>query len=404
MRSLWAPLLLSCACLAGKAPAGDRLTLDGMFDLRWVYSDAETSYLNGGLGPLRFDADHDGLRLGRAMLAGSFRLTDIVTVHGVVDAYGDYPAGPVDVSELYLDVRPYPTSAVRWSAKVGAFHMPASLENREVGWMSAYSITPSALNTWFGEEFRTIGAQLEARWLGSSRGYYGDVSFIAGAYGWNDPAGVLIADRGFALTDRPSGLINNFGRPDEEFYKEIDRKPGYYAGLTWRHHDALELRVLRYDNRGDPGASNSDGDGAWRTRFTTAGMRFEPVDSFTLLAQYMDGDTVIGADSLGVYQFVETFHAAYVLASLAWQKQRFTTRYDDFGTHQTSGFYGAPVNQTGHSWTLAWTYDMANHWQFLAEWIRVTSSFPPRASEGEPVDSTDTQVQAALRYRFRLEL
>jgi len=402
MRGVWAPLLLCCACLAGRATAGDRFTLDGMFDLRGVYSNAETSYLNGGLGPLRFDADHDGLRLGRAMLAANFRLTDIVSVHGVVDAYGDYPAGPVDVSELYLDVRPFPTSAVRWSAKIGAFHMPASLENREVGWMSAYSITPSALNTWLGEEFRTIGAQVEARWLGSSTGYYGDISFVAAAYGWNDPAGVLIAERGFALTDRPSTLIDNLGRPTENFYYEIDRRPGYYAGLAWRHHDALELRVLRYDNRGNPAATNSDGDGAWRTRFTTVGVRFEPVDAITLLAQYMDGDTAIGPD--GEYQYVVTFHAAYVLASVAWNKQRVTTRYDDFGTHQTSGFYGGPPdNQAGHSWTLAWSYDLPEHWQFVAEWIRVTSSYLPRVEVGEPAKSTDTQVQAAIRYRFRFE-
>ena len=402
MRSRWAPLLLGCACLAGKAFADDRFTVDGMLDMRWVYSDAEASYLNGGRGPLRFDADHDDLRLGRAMLAGNLRLADIVSLHGVVDAYGDYPAGPVDVSELYVDVRPFPTSGVRWSAKIGAFHMPASLENREIGWMSAYSITPSALNTWLGEEFRTIGTQIEARWLGSSRGYYGDIAFVAAAYGWNDPAGVLIAERGFALSDRPSTLVNNFGRPTTRFYYEIDRRPGYYAGIAWRHHEALELRVLRYDNRGNPAATNSDGDGAWRTRFTTTGVRFEPADSVTLLAQYMDGDTAIGPH--GEDQFLESFHAAYVLASLAWNKQRLTARYDDFGTHQISGFYDAPVNQAGHSVTVAWSYDLPDHWQFVAEWIRVTSSFPPRAEIGEPVASTDTQVQAALRYRFRVEL
>jgi hypothetical protein len=403
MRRRRASLLVFCAGLAAPALAVDQFTLDGMFDLRWVYSNAETSYLNGGLGPLRFDSDHDDLRVGRIMLAGNLRLNDIVTLHGVVDDYGDYTAGPADISELYLDVRPFPTSAVRWSAKIGTFFMPVSLENREVGWMSPYSITPSALNTWLGEEFRTIGAQIEARWLGASSGYYGDFAFVAAAYGWNDTAGLLIAERGFALSDRPSTLIDNLGRPNINFYYEVDHRPGYYAGVTWRHHDALELRVLRYDNRGNPAATNSDGDGAWRTRFTTTAVRFEPVESFTLLAQYLNGDTAVGADSLGEDQFLETFHAGYVLASLAWQQQRVTARYDDFGTHQDSGFYGPPVNQAGHSWTLAWSYDVADHWQVLAEWIRVTSSFPPRISVGEPVDSTDTQVQAAVRYRFRFE-
>jgi hypothetical protein len=101
--------------------------------------------------------------------------------------------------------------------------------------------------------------------------------------------------------------------------------------------------------------------------------------------------------------YFETLHAAYLLASFTWNRQRVSTRYDDFGTHQSSGFFGPPSDQAGHSWTLAWSYDVADHWQVVAEWIRVTSSFPPRASVGEPVASTDTQLQAALRYRFRFE-
>ncbi len=35
-------------------------------------------------------------------------------------------------------------------------------------------------------------------------------------------------------------------------------RTGYYAGLSWRHHDQWEVRALRYDNRADPGATNSD--------------------------------------------------------------------------------------------------------------------------------------------------
>ena len=403
MRSPWVPVLMICAFLVTHAYADDRLTVDGMLDLRWIFSNAETSYLNGGLGPLRFDEDHEGLRLGRAMLSGKLRVTDIVSVHAVVDAYGDYPGNPLDVSELYVDVRPFPTSAVRWSARIGAFHMPASLENREAGWTPVYSITPSAINSWLGEEFRTIGAQFEARWLGASSGYFGDLALVAAAYGWNDPAGELIAERGFALSDRPSTLFGSLGRPQDEFFKEIDHRPGYYSGLTWRHHDLLELRVLRYDNRGNPAAMTGSGDGAWRTRFTCSGMRLEPLDHLTLVAQYLDGNTATGADSLGDDQFTQTFHAAFVLASLDWNRQRLTSRYDDFGTHQGSGFNGPPSDQAGHSWTLAWSYNMANHWQFVAEWIRVDSSFPPRLSVGEPLSRTDTQVQAAVRYRFRIE-
>jgi hypothetical protein len=390
-------VLLILALLAADAGAQDRLSVDGDVDLRWVRATGDTSYLNGGLGILRFDPDHEGFQLGRAFVAPTLRLTDVVTVHAVFDAYGDYGGNPVDVSEFYVDVRPFPTTAVRWRARFGAFFMPGSLENRGIGWTDVYSITPSALNTWLGEEFRTIGAELEARWLGASSGYLGDVALVAGAYGWNDPAGELLAQRGFALTDRPSTLAGGLGKPPIGFYREIDHRPGYYGGLTWRHHDRLEIRALRYDNRGDPGAETASENYAWRTRFSSVGARFEPNAHWTLMAQYLDGNAAVGPEAV----FYMNFHASYALGSFEWARERLTVRYDDFHTHQLSGFFfGPPSDQTGHSWTGAWSHEWANHWQVVAEWIRITSSFPPRLALGESASQTPSQFQVAARYRF----
>ena len=400
----WAHRLVVCslALWMVDAAAQDRLSVNGDVDLRWVHATGETSYLNGGLGDLRFDPDHEEIRLGRAFLAPNFRVTDIVTLHAVFDAYGDHDRNPVDVSEFYLDVRPFPTTAVRWRVRVGAFYMPVSLENRGIGWTDVYAITPSAVNTWIGEEFRTIGAEFEARWLGASSGYLGDVALVAAAYGWNDPAGTLLAQRGFALTDRPSTLFGGLGRPPIDFYHEIDRKPGYYGGLSWRHHDRLEVRALRYDNRGDPGSTTAADLYAWRTRFSSLGARLETSAHWTFIAQYLDGNTAVGADSSGYDQFYMNFHADFVLASFEWAQERFTARYDDFHTHQLSGFWGPPSNDDGHSWTFAWSHDCGDHWQVVAEWIRLNSSFPPRLALGESPVQVESQVQVAVRYRFHL--
>ena len=389
--------LMICAVDAG---AQDRLSGYGDLDLRWVHATGDASYLNGGLGKLRFDPEHEGLRFGRAFLSPNLRVTDIVSVHAVIDAYGDHDRNPVDASEIYVDIRPFPTTSIRWRARVGAFFMPISLENRGVGWTDVYSITPSAVNTWLGEEFRTIGAEFEARWLGASSGYLGDVALLAAAYGWNDPAGVLIADRGFALTDRPSTLFGGLGRPRISFYHEIDRKPGYYAGLSWRHHDRLEVRTLRYDNRGDPGAATAAGN-AWRTRFSSVGARLEPSAHWTFIAQYLDGDTAVGADSSGVEQFYMKFHAYFALGSFEWARERITARYDDFHTHQLSGFFGPSSNDAGRSWTFAWSHECGDDWQFVAEWLRVASRFPPRVALDEPAAIVESQFQLAVRYRFQ---
>lgn len=397
-------LVLLGALACSTVWAEDRLKVETSVDLRWVYSDADRSELRGGIGKLRFDSDSQGLRLGRAMLAGTLRVTDIVSLHAVADAYDDGGASAVDCSEFYLDVRPFPTSAVRWRARLGAFYPPTSLENRGVGWTSVYTITPSAVNTWIGEEFRIIGTELEARWLGASQGYFGDVALVAAAYGWNDPAGTLVADRGFGLSDRPSTLSGSLGRSGYGFFHDIDHKPGYYGGISWRHGERFELRALRYDNRGDPGAFNRDGDGAWRTRFSSLGARFEATERLSFVAQWVGGDTVVGADASGEDQFSLNLHAAFLLASYEWGAQRVTARFDHFGTHQTSGFYGQPVDDDGHAWTLGWSRSLGDNWRLAAEWLRVDSVFPPRLDVPEAAARSDREVQLSLRYRSRFGL
>jgi len=390
------------ACLwAGLAVADDQIGGVGVLDLRWVHDSGGLSYLNGGYGALRFDPDHEDIRLGRAFVAAHWRLGDLVTLHAVVDAYGDHDRNPVDLSEFWVDVRPFPTSAVRWSAKIGAFHMPVSLENRASGWSDVYSITPSALNSWLGEEFRTIGAEVQARWLGASSGYLGDLALVAAIYGWNDPAGQLLADGGFSLTDRPSTLFGGIGQPPFTFYHEVDRRPGDYTGLIWRHHDWLEVRALHYDNRADPGAMTASEFYAWRTRFSSVGARVEPSPHWTLIAQYLDGDTAVGPDFAGDDQFRMNYHAAFALASFECRRERFTARFDEFGTHQLSGYsYGPPDDDWGHAWTVAWMHELAGPWQLAAEWIRVSSRFPPRTAAGIPDALLESQLQLAVRYRL----
>src|ERR1700681_2250230 len=106
MRCVKRILLWSVAICASTAGAQDRLSINGDVDVRWVHATGELSYLNGGLGKLRFDPEHEGIQFGRAFLAPNWRVTDIVTVRAVIDAYGDHDRNPVGLSEFYLDVRP----------------------------------------------------------------------------------------------------------------------------------------------------------------------------------------------------------------------------------------------------------------------------------------------------------
>ena len=223
-------------------------------------------------------------------------------------------------------------------------------------------------------------------------------------FGWNEGAGVVMAERGWALTDRPSLVFSGLGQRRPDLYYEFDGRPGAYAGLMWRHHEQLELRALYYDNRADPAAQNTEGDAGWHTTFSTTGARWEPLDNLTVVAQELQGRTAVGPNGSDE-QFNLRFSTWYALASFDYRRERLSVRFDRFSTHQESGFYGPPpADETGHAFTVALMHRLSERWELAAEWLRVNSQFPPRIDAGLPAASTDTQIQLAVRYRFRLEV
>src|SRR5258708_25435022 len=124
MRWLDQTLLWSVVLWASAAGAQDRLNVSGDVDLRWVHATGDPSYLNGGLGKLRFDPEHEGIRFGRAFLAPNWRVTDIVAVRAGVDAYGDHARNPADLSQLYVDRGPVPRTAVPCCARHRSLFLP----------------------------------------------------------------------------------------------------------------------------------------------------------------------------------------------------------------------------------------------------------------------------------------
>jgi len=390
--------------------AGDRIELRGELDLRLVDSDATPSFLDGGLGRQRFGSEHDGLRLGRAFATARWRLSDTVTANAVLGTYGDHDKNPIDLNEAYVDYRPFPDSALRWRVRGGLFYAPISLENRGPGWTNVYTVSSSAIATWIGEEIRTVGAEGEARWRGRAVGSAEEFAFVVGVYGWNDPAGVLVAERGFALHDRQTATFGRLPMPGSmgeggygtlELFHEIDGQPGYYAGIAWRHRDMLELRALHYDNRGDPTAL--DKVYAWDTRFDVVGVRLEPDEHWTLIAQWLDGITVVGGPGAAFPTNDWDLSAAFVLASFAWGENRLSARYDDFQTRQRHGFGIPEYDDEGYAWTLAYLRDFGDHWQVGAEWLRIHSTFGAREEHGLPETVDETQTQLVVRYRVKFQ-
>ncbi len=381
-----------------------------MLDLRLIDSDGSPSFLEGGLGRQRFDADHDGLRLGRAFVDARFRLDDTVTARVVAGSYGDDDVNAVDLTEAYVDYRPYPEGAWRWRVRGGLFYAPISLENRDIGWTNAYTVSNSAIATWIGEEIRTVGLEGEALWRGRAVGSPNDVSLVLGVFGWNDPAGTLVAARGFALHDRqtaafghlayPGATEDGYAIPPITMFEEIDDRAGYYAGIAWRHRDVLELRAEHYDNRGDPTAVDDDVF-AWDTRFDVLGLRYEPDEHWTLIAQVLDGITIVGGPGAAIPTNDWDLRAAFLLTSYAWGPNRISARYDSFETEQQHGFEVGEYDDDGYAGTVAYLRDVGDHWQLGAEWLRIHSTFEGREDLGLPETLDETQVQVVVRYKVR---
>jgi hypothetical protein len=157
-------LLLALALGAGLAHGAeddDRHTFDGAVDISVIKASSPfTTWLDEGQGKLRFDEDDGPLEFSRAFLEYRGRLTPTLLAHGVLNIQ-DTKDRMLDLTEAYVEWRPVPRTPWRFRSRIGAFYPRLSLENVDAGWSSPYALSASAINTWIGEELRTVGAARE---------------------------------------------------------------------------------------------------------------------------------------------------------------------------------------------------------------------------------------------------
>src|SRR5471030_1626546 len=195
---------------AGSAHA-DEIALRGYLDTRIVASDSKSSALHGGLDKTRFDSSdtHKPLRFVEAVGEASWWVTPELAAVAVARVEPSQRTG-LNALEAYARYTPQAEGDWQMSVKAGAFFPPISLENNDLGWTSPYTLTPSALNSWVGDELRTIGTEATSKWQTG----YGTLSVLGALFCCNDPAVVLIADRGWSMNDRPTGLFEEPRVPD----------------------------------------------------------------------------------------------------------------------------------------------------------------------------------------------
>lgn len=403
------PVALALALLVPPAAGAQALQVHGMLDVRAVAVDArDDRWLDGGLGKARHDARHDGLAAAGA-LAVDWQATPSLLATAEAQFVPD-ARRPLDLVDAYVRWRPVSTTRWRRSVKAGLFFPPVSLENDAIGWTSPYTLTPSALNTWVGEELRALG--VEARL--ERRGEAGTLAASFALLAKNDPAGELLATRGWAMHDIVSGLDGSLRQPDAfaartgnatpmrfRPFLEIDHRAGAYAALDWRSAADARATLMAYDNRADP-AREVDYAGrelyAWRTKFWAAGVQRHAGDALVLLAQAMHGSTEI-APAPGVR--VDTrFNAGYVLLARAQGRWRPAARIDLFHARQTPGGGPARLDEHGRACTVALAWRPHERLRVTAELLRIDSTRDQRRAAGLAPRQRELQAQASARWFF----
>ena len=341
-------------------------------------------------------------------LAATWQITP--SLLGVADlSYQSQTHATASLLEAFVRYRPVSTNAWRWSFKAGEFFPPISLENDAIGWTSPWTLTPSAINSWVGEELRAIGGELRIEHRSDTNTQEGAIALFRA----NDPLGEILAARGWSLSDLTSGVGSRLREPDvyaEQIgvrpprrfdpFLEIDHRPGFYADVTWRSQEFGRATLLYYDNLADPSAShpfghNGDELYAWRTHFSSLGVQ-SGAGNLVLIGQAMVGTTEIAPQG---FRGETHFFAGYVLAGWNLGAWRPAVRVDVFGKRDDPP--STPrLAEHGSAITLALNWRPLDWLRLTGEVIRVDSSADQRIALGLSPRQIDAQVQFNARVLF----
>lgn len=404
-------LLASATCLA-ESPS--RYTLNIGADLSFVDASGYSSWTQGSVGKLRYDSDTDGFALAQAFLDYKLRVADTVNVKLLSDIQQDF-GSTVDLAELFAEWRPLTVTPNRYRFKVGAFYPRISLENTEAGWRSPYSTSPSAINTWIGEEIRVLGTEATVSRRPMALGGAHTFSLSGAVFYGNDPAGTLLAWRGWSAHDRQArfrdklplppvpqlqpGMFFQNQDPYTQPFLEIDGAAGYYVSGEWAASKRILLRAMHYDNRADPVAADG-GQFGWRTNFDHVGFQATLPGDVGLISQWIKGATVWGRETNGVHAVDADFKSHFFLLTKSFLNQRLSLRFERFEVTENDQVPFDNNSENGHVWMVAYQVGISRYASVAAEWLEIETYREAWEYFGLEKFNTETQLQLTVRLRF----
>ena len=388
--------------------------MDVGFEVGYVNASGYESWTEGFVGKLRHDSD--GLALSRAHLDYTGKLADTLSAHVVLEGYDDKLGEAIDFTEAYLEWRPVPRSPNQYRLKVGAFYPRISLESVAAGWTSPYTLNRSAINTWVAEELRSFGAELSISRRPASLGGAHKFSVNAAVFMGNDPAGSLLAWKGWSVHDRQTRFGDKLPLPPlpqiqpgmmfaaQDSYvtpfRELDNRVSYYVNGEWKYGSRLLVRAMHYDNRADPTVLVS-GQYAWETVFEHIGVQTTLPGDIGMIAQWMFGSTVMGPVMPDGAHAVDTeYDSQFLLLTRAFGDHRISVRYDRFEVTQNDSTPEDNNTEDGHAWTLSYRYGFSDTLDIAAEWLSIKTHHCGWTYYDVAPTATETQFQLAAILRF----
>jgi hypothetical protein len=287
---------------------------------------------------------------------------------------------------------------------------PISLEHEGADWHVRDSITPSAINSWIGEEVRPVAAEATVvTTLGEHR-----LRATAALMAANDTSGTLLTFRGWALHDRTTLAFNRqplpplgafaeyqprFTHPLLDVSNGFGQRPGYYAKLAWLPPVPVRLELFRYDNRANPEAVNSDVEWGWRTQFDQFALVADLGSGAELKIQALQGRTRMGFREPERRWIDNRFRSAFAMLSRPIGKLGLAARFDMFETRHSGSLWPSEYDENGWSAMLA----AKREWGLvtgLVEVLRVSSNNGARRLAGDGSRQRQTQLQTEVRMRW----
>lgn len=405
-----------CACPARaqsdvKIFTNDTLDLTG--DVRVVATDGEKSWLDGGFGKLRSGRNGPDFKLqpelGNINLVWQPQFGWALSGTVVASVQGGERT-QLGLSQAYFTYRPMRGGMLAFSARAGLMWPAVSLEHEGADWHVRDSITPSAINSWIGEEVRPIAVEATiAADLGRHK-----LRATAAIMAANDTSGTLLTFRGWALHDTTTLAFNRqplppldddlkfvqapFTHPLLNVSSGFAHRPGYYAKLSWQPPMPIRVELFRYDNRANPEDVNRQMEWGWRTQFTNLGVVADLGSGTQLKAQALSGRTRMGFEMNGARFVDNRFRSAFAMLVQPIGKFGLAVRAEGFDTRNRGSLVGDEYDETGWSAMIAGKRDWGSVTGLL-ELLHVSSR---REDWGTGIAGRrqQTQLQAELRMHW----